>query len=139
MTSLNTFSVNFYNIQLAFCGISITVFTVIFAFIISKRDEIKLINFQMENGDNSPSVKQKRTFALINLKNLKAINLYTLKIIILTFIFFVFSLIISVSSFSEILNNYLLYFLYGVVSLEIIMFAGLIHKVISNYKKTTKT
>lgn len=138
MTSLNDFAINFYNIQLAFFGISITLFTVIFAFIISKRDELKLINFQIENGDDSPSIKQRRTFVLINLKKLKLINSYVLKIIISTFILFVFSFIISISNFPDVVNKYLFYLLYGGILIEIILFAILIYKVIRHYTKSTK-
>lgn len=138
MTNINNFEVNFYNIQLAFFGISITVFTVLFAFILSKRDEIKLMNFQIEKGDNSPSLKQRRTFVLTNLKNLKSVNFYTLKIVISTFAFFVFSFIISNFNFNEILNEYLLLVLYGVISIEIILFAFLIYKIIRYYLKSTK-
>ncbi|WP_264509966.1 hypothetical protein [Flavobacterium sp. N1719] len=138
MTSINDFAVNFYNIQLAFFGISITVFTVLFAFILNKRDEIKLMNFQIEKGDNSPSLKQRRTFVLTNLKNLKSVNFYTLKIVISTFTFFVFSFIISNLNFNKILNEYLLLLLYGIIFMEIILFALLIYKIIRYYSKSTK-
>lgn len=138
MTSLNNFATNFYNIQLAFFGISITVFTVIFAFIISKRDELKLINFQIEKGDNSPSLKQRRTFVLTNLKKLKSINFFTLKIVISTFVCFVLSFIISNVSFNAIINKYLSLILYVIISLEIILFSVLIYKVIRHYENSTK-
>ena len=138
MTNINNFEVNFYNIQLAFFGISITVFTVLFAFILSKRDEIKMMNFQIEKGDNSPNLKQRRTFVLTNLKNLKSVNFYTLKIVISTFAFFVFSFLISNFNFNKILNEYLLLLLYGIISIEIILFAFLIYKIIRYYLKSTK-
>lgn len=138
MTNLNNFATNFFNIQLAFFGISITVFTVIFAFILSKRDELKLINYQIEKGDNSPSLKQRRSFVINNIKKLSSINSYTLKVVICTFILFVLSFIISNNNFSLKTSNNMLNFLYFILALEVIVFAILVFKVVKYYGKSTK-
>jgi hypothetical protein len=138
MTNLNDFATNFFNIQLAFFGISITVFTVFFAFILSKRDELKLINYQIEKGDNSPSLKQKRSFIINNIKKLTSINLFTLKVVISTFIFFIISFIISNTNFNKSLSNIILYALYIILAFEIIVFAILIFRLLKYYNKSIK-
>lgn len=136
MHSINNFATNFFNIQLAFFGISVTVFTVLFAFIISKRDEVKLINFQIEKGNNSPSLKQRKNFAISNITKLKSINSYTLKIVISTFILFVFSFVISNLTFKNNTQVYVLYFLYSIIMLEFILIIVLFYKIIRYYLKS---
>ena len=138
MTNLNDFATNFFNIQLAFFGISITVFTVFFAFIISKRDELKLTNYQIEKGDNSPSLKQKRSFIINNIQKLTSINLFTLKVLISTFVFFILSLIVANKNFSLKISTYILYALYLILAFEIIVFAILIFRLLKYYQKSTK-
>lgn len=138
MTNLNDFATNFFNIQLAFFGISITVFTVFFAFILSKRDELKLTNYQIEKGDNSPSLKQKRSFIINNIKKLSSINLFTLKVVISTFVFFILSFIISNKNFSLKTSTYILFALYLILAFEIIVFAILIFRLLKYYQKSTK-
>lgn len=138
MTNLNVFATNFFNIQLALFGISITVFTVFFAFILSKRDELKLTNYQIEKGDNSPSLKQKRSFIINNIKKLTSINLFTLKVVISTFVFFILSFMIANKNFSLKISTYILYALYLILAFEIIVFAILIFRLLKYYQKSTK-
>ena len=138
MTNLNDFATNFFNIQLAFFGISITVFTVFFAFILSKRDELKLINYQIEKGDNSPSLKQKRSFIINNIKKLTSINQFTLKVVISTFICFIISFIISNINFNKNISNIFLYVLYIILAFEIVGFTILIFRLLKYYNKSTK-
>lgn len=138
MNNLNDFATNIYNIQLAFLGISTTVFTVLFAFILSKRDEIKLLNFEIEKGNKSPSIQQRRNFAISNVRKLKKINQKALFFIIITSFVFIISFFVSNFKFCSEANHIIYYSLLLIVILEILLLLVVIVSMIKYYKKSTR-
>lgn len=138
MINYNDFINNFYNIQLVFLGISISVFTVMFAFIITKRDELKSLNSEIENGDNSPSVKQKRSFLISTIQKLIKINSYSIIVMITSFILFIISFYISFFNFKLFISNLVLIGLNLILLIEILLVFYLLFRVLKYYKKMSK-
>lgn len=62
------------NFFLVVLGISITLFTVIYSFIVNKRDELIKINDEIMKGNSTPYIQQKKSFNTIYIKNFKRWN-----------------------------------------------------------------
>ena len=63
-----------WTLYLTFIGILLSLFTLLYSFILSKRDELKIIAEQIKLGDKSPLIIQKRKFAIAYIKRLVNIN-----------------------------------------------------------------
>ncbi|CAL2085213.1 conserved membrane hypothetical protein [Tenacibaculum dicentrarchi] len=85
---------NYGNINLAFLGISLTIFTVLYSFILNYRENLKHQIKEVFNGNNSPSIKQKISFLKRNIRSLKKVNFYLKLLIISTFLLFTTSQVI---------------------------------------------
>lgn len=85
---------NYGNINLAFLGISLTIFTVLYSFILNYRENLKHQIKEVFNGNNSPSIKQKISFLKKNIRSLKKVNFYLKLLIISTFLLFTTSQVI---------------------------------------------
>ena len=55
---------DFLNLFLVIFGIAITLFTVIYSFIINKKDELNKVLESINNGITSPLIDQKRYFTI---------------------------------------------------------------------------
>ena len=73
-----------WNFHLVLIGISLSIFTLLYSFILNKRDELKTISEQIKNGDKSPVLVQKERFAIKYISRLKKINTNCLVIFILS-------------------------------------------------------
>ncbi|KAA6324565.1 hypothetical protein EZS27_026116 [termite gut metagenome] len=54
-----------FSFQLSILGIAFTLFTVLYSFILNKRDEMILYRDYILNGNNSPTINQRNTFAKV--------------------------------------------------------------------------
>lgn len=63
-----------WTLHLTFIGILLSLFTLLYSFILSKRDELKIIAEQIKLGDKSPLIIQKRKFSIAYIKRLVNIN-----------------------------------------------------------------
>jgi hypothetical protein len=63
-----------WNFHLVLIGISLSVFTLLYSFILNKRDELKMISEQIKSGDKSPLILQKEKFAIKYILRLKKFN-----------------------------------------------------------------
>lgn len=125
------------NIQLALFGIAMTLFTVIYSFIINKRDELKL-RIGDATEDKSPSLRQKISFLKNGLESLKAVNSELVKLIALTFILFVFALILSELDPELKVKHFGTLILKAALFLELIYIVILLKKIFTHYQKSTK-
>jgi len=78
--------IDLWNFHLVNAGIFITIFTVLYAFIVSKKNELKAISEIIKLGKNAPDVIQKKMFAINYIDELKAINNKCCKICVVSFI-----------------------------------------------------
>lgn len=77
------------NFQLVIFGIGVTLFTVIYSFVLSKRDELRGYNDQIKNGNDNPLINQKYEFARAYIIRFKRINRHIRNVIILSFLIYV--------------------------------------------------
>jgi hypothetical protein len=124
------------NIQLAILGITITVFTVLYAFIMTKKDELKILSNQIKIGDKSPLVLQKANFVARNISKLKNINDKVVYVILFSFVFFSYTSVVSL--FKIFINNKNFIFIITALIIEFLVLTLLLVKIFLNYKKETK-
>lgn len=124
------------NIQLALLGITITVFTVLFAFITTKKDELKNLSNQIKSGDKSPLILQKANFVLRNINKFKRINDKIVYVILFSFIFFSYTWIVSMFKVCICKKNFL--FIISILIIEFLVLSTLLVKIYFNYKKEIK-
>lgn len=74
MKLINDCFSDLWTLHLTFIGILLSLFTLLYSFILSKKDELKLSVEQIKLGDNSPLVIQKKNFAIAYIKRLSSIN-----------------------------------------------------------------
>lgn len=75
----------------ALMGISITVFTLVYSFIVNKREELKMLSSILHKNSSDPLLIQKQRFAVVSLRRFKKINRYFIWAISSTFILFLSS------------------------------------------------
>lgn len=63
-----------WTLHLTVIGILLSLFTLLYSFILNKKDELKLFVEQMKLGDSNPLIIQKRNFAITYIKRLININ-----------------------------------------------------------------
>lgn len=73
-----------WTIYLTFIGIILSLFTLLYSFILSKRDELNLTIEQIKSGDNDPLVIQKKNFAIAYIKRLGNINKHCMHILLIS-------------------------------------------------------
>jgi hypothetical protein len=78
------------NINLVILGISITIFTVIYSFIVTKRNDLENISDKLATQDSNPFIIKQKHFTLKYIKQFSSINTKLLQMIVCSFILFVF-------------------------------------------------
>lgn len=81
ITKINSLLNDIWNFQLVIFGLSVTLFTLLYSFIIVKREELKNISNQIKSSQSQPLTFQKESFAKNYIIKLKKINQ---KLLILT-------------------------------------------------------
>lgn len=88
MTDINRINIllnDIWNFQLIIFGLAVTLFTVLYSFIIAKRDELREISELLKSGDQTIIIKPKEIFAKIYILKLKKINDHLFILIIVSF------------------------------------------------------
>jgi hypothetical protein len=76
------------NVNLVILGISITIFTVIYSFLVNKRNDLNKITSRINNSKSNPFDNQQKYFALNYIKQFTSINKKLLQLIIFSFALF---------------------------------------------------
>ncbi len=95
ISQINDLFNDLWNFHLVLFGIALSIFTLLYSFILSKRDEIRNIAEQVKSGDKNPLLSQKENFAIKYIKRLKSINDKIVVIVILSLIFFIISWVLQ--------------------------------------------
>jgi hypothetical protein len=77
------------NINLVILGISITIFTVVYSFIVNKRNDLETISDKLNQQINNPFIIKQRHFTLKYIKQFSSINTKFLHLIISTSFLFI--------------------------------------------------
>jgi hypothetical protein len=86
ITKINSLLNDVWNFQLVIFGLSVTLFTLLYSFIIVKREELKNISNQIKSNQSQPSTFQKESFAKNYIIKLKKINQKLLILIVVSFV-----------------------------------------------------
>ena len=126
--------------HLVLFGVSLTIFTLLYSFILSKREELKSISELVKTGDKSPILAQKESFAKKYITRFKTANQQTIYIILITFILFLSSWL----SETIISNNciqtktVIIYIISGLTILIIFYSIYIFVKILKHYKEEIK-
>jgi hypothetical protein len=75
ISTINNYLSDLWNFHLVLIGISLSIFTLLYSFILNKRDELKTVSEQIKGGDKSPTLEQKERFAIKYISRLKKFNI----------------------------------------------------------------
>ncbi|BDD03738.1 hypothetical protein HNQ88_004034 [Aureibacter tunicatorum] len=92
-----------WGFNITFLGISLTIFTVIYSFIVNKLDELNLNAEEIKKGNNSPIVEIKQNLLENNILSLRRMNRHFIVIILITF---VLSIVSFLSKYLYLFSDY---------------------------------
>lgn len=87
---INSLFSDIWTLLLTFIGILLSILTLLYSFILSKRDELKIINEKIRLGDKDPLTLQRKGFSTRYIKKLKSINKDCFTLLILSSISAIF-------------------------------------------------
>lgn len=137
---INNILNDLWNFHLVLFGIALSLFTLLYSFILSKRDELRNISEQVKMGNNSPILTQKEVFAKKYITRLKSANNHSAIIIIVTFFLFVISWIsLRIISNTCIYPKKIMMFSISILTFFVVLYVLFIFiKVYKHYKQETK-
>lgn len=137
---INNILNDLWNFHLVLFGIALSLFTLLYSFILSKRDELRNISEQVKIGNNSPILTQKEVFAKKYITRLKSANNHSAIIIIVTFFLFVISWIsLRIISNTCIYPKKIIMFSISTLTFFVVLYVLFIFiKVYKHYKQETK-
>lgn len=81
------------NLQLVIFGIAVTIFTVLYSFIIAKRDDAMVVSEQIKLGNDAPDIKQRVAFSVSYIKQWTKINAHVKTIVLLSALTYLIAII----------------------------------------------
>lgn len=129
-----------WNFHLVLFGIALSIFTLLYSFILSKRDELREIAEQVKTGNNSPILAQKESFAKKYILRLKSANNHSAIIILITFVLFIASWVSQrIISDDRFCLKQIMLASISILTIFVILYLILIFiKVYQHYKAETK-
>lgn len=129
-----------WSINLALLGITLTIFTVLYSFILVKRDELRITAVKIKSGDESIDTKLSNQNLSNYIRNLKSINSKIVSLIVICFVVFVLSWIadrILPDEFEKIKMVFSI--VLGILTFgEIIYLSFNFFNIVKHYNSTTK-
>lgn len=127
------------NFQLVVFGIAFSLFTLLYSFIMSKREQLIIYSDSLKKGDTSPDLPQKIKFSIDYINRLKRTNKYLIVLIIFSFTTYVFSWLSLRFIDCNYLKNKSFYILASISILTILYIILLICYVLfREYRKSSK-
>lgn len=137
-TLIDTILSDITNLQLVIFGVVVTIFTVLYSFIINKRDELRAYSELISNGKANAADYKKSKFGTLYITKLKKINFHLINLILFSVIVYCLSYLTK-NFISNTDLKPILFSLSSVASLIVIIYVALIlFKVIRYYNKSTK-
>lgn len=126
-----------WNFLLIIMGIALSLFTLLYSFILSKKDQLLEISFIIKRGDKDPLFIQKQNNAIRYIKNLKN---YNDKLIVATVYTFFLSFITWLfDKFSKIIEfKYVIIGFYTILLLTFLILAYFIYIILLLFKSYIK-
>lgn len=126
------------NFFLVVLGITITLFTVIYSFIVNRKEELTKINEEINFGKSTPALQQKKHFNLIYIKKYITWNRHLLILAIISLIIFVVCFLTNRKINSLVLKNYLFNFIIIIFYLTILYLFIVLWKIVIDFKRKSK-
>lgn len=126
------------NFFLVVLGITITLFTVIYSFIINRKEELTKINEEINFGKSTPSLQQKKHFILIYIKKFIVWNRHLLILAIISLIIFVACFLTNRKISNAIVKNYFYNFIIIIFYFTILYLFIVLWKIAIDFKRKSK-
>jgi hypothetical protein len=94
--TINSHLNDLWNFHLVLFGTGLTIFTLIYSFILSKRDDLKLLSDSIKSGTVDPIVTQRESFSRKQIGKLRSVNRHAIFIIVVSFSLFTSSWVAKV-------------------------------------------
>ena len=126
------------NFVLVVFGFTITLFTVLYSFILNKRELLNEISDRLKNGEKDPLLHQKSSNSKRIIERLKRLNSHLIVIVAITFITY-FLCMLSKYLFDDICFKNVLIKIVGIITFLIICYVTImLFLTIKDYIKNTK-
>lgn len=126
------------NFVLVIFGFTVTLFTVLYSFILGKREQLKEYSERIKKGEIDPLLHQRESFAKNIIVRLKGLNNHLICIISVSFLMYLFSIVIKYLVEESYLKKDLLIAL-GIISLLLVLYVAImLFLTIKDYVKNTK-
>ena len=126
-----------WSLYLAMIGCLVSVFTLLYSFIISKKGELKMFTEQLNHGDKSPTIVQRQRFAMSYIKRMnKALELCL--ILLIGCIFLATGSWVGLRILNEKAQKLTLYIVAVLPFFVLVLMIILCVKVYKQYKKDVK-
>ena len=135
-TNLQTILSELTNVNLVILGISITIFTVIYSFLVNKRGDLNNIISRINNSKSNPFDNQQRYFALNYIKQFTSVNKKLLHLIVLSFVLFISLFVFNrflLDTFQKI-KELVFYLFSGLTVFVLFYFIYVFYDLIKKYK-----
>ncbi|MGS0747395.1 hypothetical protein [Halpernia sp. GG3] len=126
------------NFFLVVLGITITLFTVIYSFIVNRKEELIKINEEINIGKSTPALQQKKHFNLVYIKKYIIWNRHLLILAIISLVIFVACFLTNRKISNGILKNYFYNFIIITFYSTILYLFIVLWKVVIDFKKKSK-
>jgi len=129
------------NANLVILGISITIFTVVYSFLVNKKMDLNKLTNKISNNQSNPFDNQQKYFALNYIKQFSKINEKLIHLIIASFVLFISIFIFNrflLDTFQKF-KELLLYVFFGLTALALCYFVYVFVDLIKKYRNEMTT
>lgn len=126
------------NFFLVVLGITITLFTVIYSFIVNRKEELTKINEEINLGKSTPALQQKKHFNLIYIKKFIVWNRHLLILAIISLIIFVLCFLTNRKISDVIVKNYFYNFIIIIFYFTILYLFIVLWKIALDFRRKSK-
>lgn len=135
---INNILNDLWNLHLVLFGASLSIFTLLYSLIVSKRDELKYISDQLKNGGSNPILSQRESFINLYIRRLKTANKHVALILFVTFIMFI-SAWFTQRFVPDNCFKFVLFYLFSTLTIIILFYASYIFfTILIHYNSDTK-
>jgi hypothetical protein len=138
MDILNNLLSDIGNFSLVIFGFTATLFTVIYSFIINKRENLKEISDKIKDGQIDPIMSQRKSNAVRYITSMKTINFQLIISLFSSLTLYIISLLFKYISIDNCIKNYAVVILGILMLLVLIQIIYILITTIKKYINETK-
>ncbi|GAB4029633.1 hypothetical protein GCM10028774_01950 [Spirosoma jeollabukense] len=123
------------NFNLTMFGISMSIFTVLYAFILSRKDSLRELSDIIKSTQASPSQMRRSSLFIMHTNKWTQLNSHLRNIVATSFLLYCTSIILKYQKISEHIK-YISFSVFGLTSILFIYIVIILILVFNNYKKS---